>query len=104
MALLNELVTELKLEATKYKAELATVKAETNSFSDITTKAMLGVGAGFAAAAVSAGLLFHALDSQIDKVEELARSAQKLGISFSSFQSLKFAAHWFACILRLRSG
>lgn len=71
MALVSELVTKVTAQTENFIAGMAAVTA----------------------AATAAGLgVVHAVDSITDRIDELGKTAQKLGVDFEAFQALKYAA------------
>lgn len=89
----NKLVTELSLDSSKFKSELASAKASVSSFADSAKSLGVGLTAAFAAGAVAAASLGVALANNAEKLEAVAKNAERLGIATDAFQSLSYAAY-----------
>lgn len=94
MAIIADLLAELRLDSTAFKAGLAGAATDVAGFSRSTTLGMLAVGAAIVA---GMALAIHEVDSiisqQTSKISELAHSAARLGIGAPELEKLRFAAN-----------
>lgn len=89
----NKLVTELSLDSSKFKSELNAAKASVSSFSDHAKSLGIGLTAAFAVGTAAATAFGVALLNNAEKMEAVAKNAERLSISYQSFQSLAYAAN-----------
>ena len=92
MALISELVTEVKAKTTDFNKGIDSAKAKALDFTLSAKTMQTAFVAAFAGIAASAGIVYKVLSDAIEQVDQLGKASQKAGVDFESFQSLKYAA------------
>lgn len=93
MALISELITELKLKTAEFSKELSKAEKEAEKGgSAIGKKMAIGITAGIGIAITGFGLLLHSINENVEKIDELAHTASKFGTTVEAIQKLQYAA------------
>jgi len=92
MALIGEIITKIKVDASQQKRELSKAKKALLGFGNLAKKAFKGlaVGAGVASAAFVG--VAAIVNKTADSIDLLAKTSDKLGITVASLQKLEYQA------------
>lgn len=91
MAQTAELLTKIVADNNQFKAKLKESTAAVKGFAAETNSIWKDVGKGFLAA-FSVGAIISTLKGVSNEIDDMAASAQKLGVSLEGFQHLEYAA------------
>jgi len=92
MALIGELVTRLKADATQFNSQMALATSRGQEFGNRMKTVGKVVGIAFVAMAASAALVIREIVQVAEEIDKLAKRAKKFGGDVSSFQRLEFVA------------
>jgi hypothetical protein len=92
MALIGEIITKIKVDASQQKRELSRAKKALLGFGKVAKKALSGlaVGAGVATAAFVG--VAAVVNKTADSIDLLAKKSDKLGLTVAALQKLEFQA------------
>jgi len=92
MALISELVTKLKADASQFNAQMAKATKSGEMFANRMKSVGIAVGVAFVGMTVAAGLIAREIDQVTKAVSRLNDASNKLGVSGRELQKLQFAA------------
>ena len=92
MALIGEIITKIKVDASQQKRELTKAKKALMGFSKVAKKALTGLKIGAVAGAAAFAGIVVMVNKTADEIDLLAKKSSKLGITVAALQKLEFQA------------
>ena len=92
MALIGEILTKIKVDASQQKSELTKAKKALLKFQKVSKKAMTGLKVGAVGATAALVGVVALVNKTADSIDLLAKRSDKLGITVAALQKLEFQA------------
>lgn len=92
VALIGEIITKLKVDATQQQRELTKAKKALVNFKKVAEKAMTGLKVGAVAATAALAGTVALVNRTAEQIDLLAKTSDKLGITVAALQKLEFQA------------
>lgn len=92
MALIGEIITKIRVDASQQKKELSKAKKELMSFGKVAKKALTGLKLGAIGATAALVGVVALVNKTAESIDLLAKTSSKLGITVAALQKLEFQA------------